>query len=730
MPDLVFEIGTEEMPAGAIADALAQLADKADAGLTSARLAPQCVETFGTPRRLVVLAQGLPNHQPDEKRVVRGPAKSVAYDSAGRPTGAAIGFAKKQGIPVEQLDTVTVNGAEYVQARVLDSGRAAEDVIGPILADAMKALTFPKLMRWGGQREGGMRFVRPIRWLLCLLDDKVVPVEVAGIRSGRETWGHRFLAPGQFDVGEALDLFQMLHKAGVMLDQDERKQGIVAQGNALAAEIGGRVPWDEGLLEENVFLVEWPTALRGSFDPAYLELPRPVLVTAMKKHQRFFPVENQEGRLLPHFVSIRNGGEENLDIVREGNERVLTARFADAQYFYAQDRDKKLDDMSTQLGRLVFQEKLGTTAQKRDRVVLLMSALADSLEMGPKPKERALRAASLCKADLVSRMVIELPALQGVMGREYAILEGEDAEVSDAIAQHYQPKFAGDSVPGSPLGRMLAIADRLDTLVGYVGIGVIPTGSSDPYGLRRAAQGVVQILADEADMPSLGEMEVCAAQAYDQVNGLDFPLDPLCNDLAALFSQRISALLEERGVRYDLVDAALSGGSIYSTLVHATVTRGETLQALSADANFSATTQAAARVANILRSVPSGRDEPSVQGKEAIHGSQAHSVERAVSMLEQLSRRIDRSLLQVGSELCLFDEAQALLSDVAHRAATYDYAGLYRELDRLRRPVNAFFDDVMVMVDDPRLRANRLALLALVDTLYKMLADFTKVVVA
>jgi len=732
MPDLVFELGTEEMPAGAIADALEQLGARVGSGLGAARLAPEKVETFGTPRRLVALAQGVPDRQPDQEREVRGPAKSVAFDAAGKPTGAAIGFAKKQGVGVEQLEVIHVNGAEYVQARVRDTGRPAEEVIGPILADIAKGLAFPKLMRWGDQSEGGMRFVRPIRWLLCLLDDRVVPMEIAGIESGRLTRGHRFLAPGEFEIGEALDLFQMLHTAGVMLDPEERKRGIVAQANALAAEAGGRIPWDEGLLEENVFLVEWPTALRGDFDPAYLELPRPVLVTAMKKHQRFFPIEDAEGRLLPHFISIRNGGEDHLDVVREGNERVLTARFADAKYFFAQDRNTSLDEMAGELSRLVFQEKLGTIAQKRDRLVSLVGTLADSLELGAEQKLRAVRAASLCKADLVSRMVIELPALQGIMGREYALLQGEPADVAVAIAEHYQPRSASDSVPASPLGRLLAVADRLDTLVGYVGIGVMPTGSSDPYGLRRAAQGVVQILADEPEMGSLVEMEAQAAQAYDHVNGLDFPLDPLCNDLATLFDQRISALLEERGVRYDLIDSALSGGSVYSTLVYATVKRGETLQSLSEDPNFVPTTQAAARVANILRSASSGgsADGAPVPGKEAIHGGQAHSVERAVSLLEQLSRRVDRSLLQEGSETRLLNEARALLPDAARRAAAYDYTGLYRELDRLREPVNAFFEDVMVMVEDAAIRSNRLALLSLVDALYKTLADFTKVVVA
>lgn len=730
MPDLVLEVGTEEMPAGAIEAALEQLRAGVEKGLADLRLPAQSVTVYGTPRRLIAFAAGVPARQADQEREVRGPAAAVAFGPDGKPTGAALGFAKKQGVAVEALKRQRVGEAEYVMARVRDVGRPAGDVLGPMLADVVKGLFFPKMMRWGDQREGGLRFVRPIRWILCLLDANVVPTEVAGVHSGRQTRGHRFLSPDSFDVPEAPDLFQMLRLAGVMVDPQERRAAIVAQAEALAAEVGGRVPWDEALLEENVHLVEWPTALRGGFDPAYLELPRPVLVTAMKKHQRFFPVEDGTGKLLPYFISVRSGGDEGLDIVREGNERVLTARFADASYFFAQDRETPLDKMAEELDRLLFQEKLGTMAHKRARLVLLAGALADSLGLDLAEKSNAVRAASLAKADLVSRMVVELPALQGIIGGEYARMQGEPAEVADAIAEQYRPRSAGDALPTSRLGRLLAVADRLDTLVGYVGIGVLPSGSSDPYGLRRAAQGVIQILAEEPQMPPLVEMETQAAHAYQQVNDLDFPLDPLCNDLAGLFDQRMSALLEDRGVRYDLIDAALSGGSVFSTLVYATIQRGETLQQLAAGPSFVPTTQAAARVANILRSSGAAADGPPIPGKEGIHGGASHSVERAVSLLEQTARRVDGALLREPSEKALYDAASRLAPEVARRAAQYQFAELYRALDGLREPVTRFFDDVMVMVDDPAVRTNRLALLTFVDTEYKALADFTKVVVA
>jgi glycyl-tRNA synthetase beta chain len=727
MPDLLFELGTEEMPAGAIQAASEELRAKAMAGLSDVRLAPSSVEVFGTPRRLILMAHGVPDRQPDQEREVKGPAKSVAFDAEGKPTGAAIGFARKQGIAPEQLEVVSTPQGEYVQARVKDVGRPATEVLGEVLVEAVKSLYFPKKMLWG---EGATRFVRPVRWIVALLDDQVVPLEFAGVSSGRTSRGHRFLAQGEFEVPNAGAYLERARAAKVMTDPAERRAAIREQADRLAIEAGGAIPWDEGLLDENVWLVEWPTALRGNFDPEYISLPRPVLVTAMKKHQRFFPLEDASGNLLPHFIAIRNGGGDHLETVQKGDEWVLRGRFHDALYFYRHDRDVPLEQMADQLGRLVFQEKLGTMAEKRRRLELLVAALAEGAGLPTAQKAMAVKAASLAKADLVSQMVVELPALQGVMGREYALTAGLDPQVADAIAEHYLPRSANDAPPATALGKLLAVADRMDTLAGYVGIGIIPTGSSDPYGLRRAAQGVVQILAQEPEMQSLTGMMVHAAEVYRQVNGFDFPLDPLCNELAGIFDQRIAAYLEDRGVRYDLIAATLSGGSVYSTLVYGTVRRGETLQRLAADANFVPTVQAGARVANILRSADLDASASLVPGKEAIHGGSARSVERAVSLLESEARKVDRALLTEPSEQTLFDTAYRLVPEVAQKASAYQFDDLYRTLDRLREPVNAFFDDVMVMVEDVGVRNNRLVLLSLVDLLYKTLADFTKVVVA
>lgn len=717
MPTLAFEIGTEEMPANAVAQALDQLRERVEAGLRDVRLAPTSVEVCGTPRRLIVVAKGVPERQPDETREARGPARSVAYAPDGKPTGAAIGFAKKQGVPVEELGIVATAQGEYVCARVTDLGKPAEEVIGDVLQAAMKTLAFPKNMRWG---EGGTRFVRPIRWLLCLLDDRAVPVSFAGVDAGRLSRGHRYLAPAEFEVPHAEQLVELLSAAYVNVDAENRRAQIRRQADALASELGGSVPWDDALLDENVWLVEWPTVLRGSFDAAYLDLPRPVLVTAMKKHQRFFPVESPDGKLLPAFISVRNGGDEHLDIVRDGNERVLAARFADARHFLEQDRASSLDEMAGKLSRLVFQEKLGTMAEKRARLQSIVGELADLL-LPAERREAALRAASLCKADLTSQMVIELPALQGIVGREYARAAGEDAEVCEAIAEHYLPKSAGDAGPATRLGTLCSIADRIDTLVGYVAQGILPSGSGDPYGLRRAAHTLVQVLAEDETLPSAHWLQAAALRAYEKVNDLQFDAEKLRADLGGLLAQRTSAWLQEREVRYDLIDAALGARLPDAGDVWATGRRGLALQNLNSDAAFVPTVQAAARTSNILRSakvaVPSGVLD--VRGAEVVGAA-----------LEGLRAEVNAAGLAEPSERALLDAAVRIAPDVAVCAAAGEFERLYGVLAGLVEVIDKFFVDVMVMAEDAEVRRNRLALLAYVEALYRSLADFTQVVVA
>jgi glycyl-tRNA synthetase beta chain len=710
------------MPAGAIAQALEQLRDEATARLEQERLSATKVEVFGTPRRLILRAENVPSRQPDQEREVRGPARSVAFDAAGKPTGAAIGFARKQGIPVESLEIIGTPQGEYVQARVTDLGRPAHTVLGEVLAEIIRNLTFPKLMRWG---ENKARYVRPLRWIVALLDSELIPMEILGVESDRVSRGHRTLSPDSFTLNHAEDLLVQLPARFVMYDPAERRRRIREQADALAREAGGVIPWDEGLLEENVYLVEWLTVFQGKFDRAFLELPRPALVTAMKKHQRYFPVQNAQGMLLPCFIAVRNGNTEHLDIVREGNERVLTARFSDARFFYQHDREVPLEQMAEKLGRLIFQEKLGTMAQKRERLERLAQAIAEARGLKEEERSLAVRAARLCKADLVSQMVVELPALQGIMGREYALAAGEDPRVADAIAEHYLPRSAGDALPVSLTGSLLAVADRLDTLVGYVGLGILPSGSSDPYGLRRAAQGLTQLLARDTEMPALTELFLDSARIYAQVNGETFDLPKLHDDLRGLCDQRVEAFLQERGVRYDLIDATLEGGGIYRSLVCGTVRRAETLRIVAQESDFVPNVQAAARTSNILRAagVP-------LLTAPLSPGGASRTQPRLQEALTEEAAKISPERLQEPREIALYETATRLIPEVARLTTAYEYAALYRALDSLRETVNAFFDHVMVMAKEEELRVNRLALLHLVDSLYRTLADFTKVVIA
>ncbi len=727
MPDLVFELGTEELPANACESALEQLRAAVEAKLMAARLPAVSVQVFGTPRRMIVLATGVPPRQPDLAKEAKGPSRSAAYDANGNPTGAAIGFAKKQGIAVESLGILISQQGEYVVARVVEQGKPSIEVLGAVLEEAVESLNFPKMMRWG---DGAVRFARPVRWILALLDSAVVPVEIAGIKSGRKSRGHRFLSPDEFEVSNTSEFLGKLRAAYVIYDPQERLESIRSQANRLAASLKGSIPWDEDLLNENNWLVEWPTALAGSFDAAYLELPRPVLTTAMKKHQRFFPLEDKQGNLLPKFIAVRSGGDRAIDVVREGNERVLSARFNDARFFYQQDRETPLAIIGEKLGRILFQEKLGTLAEKRWRLELLVRAAVESLGWNADEKEKAARAATLCKADLASHMVAEIPALQGIVGREYALSSGEDPEVADAIAEHYKPKSAGDSIAETRLGKLLALVDRLDTLVGYVGIGILPSGSSDPFGLRRAAHGAIQILADVPEMPPLHELQLHAAQAYREANNLEFNVDDMSKNLGGLFDQRMEAFLQDRGIRYDLIDAALSGGATSLMPVHAVVRRAEALRDLAGDPEFVPLVTVAGRVANILRGTDRGTDHTAVRGSDGYLGSETVVVESALRVLESKSRNVEQSLLDEPSERRLYAEANRRLPEIAGRAAEYDFQGLYRALIPLRPAVDKFFDDVLVMVEDPAVRDNRLALLRFVDALYKALADFTKVVMA
>ncbi len=488
----LLEIGTEELPGHDLVDALGQLKAAVPKLLGDLRLAYDEVYVSGTPRRLTVLVKGLASQQADEETVVKGPPADRAFDAGGAATPAAVGFARKYGLPVEALEVRQEGAARYVYAVVRRTGRPTPEVLAEALTGLVAGIKIGKTMRWNAS---GVAFSRPIRWFISLLGDAVIPFEYAGLIAGRTTRGSRAEGSPELEVASA-DAYQALIAAHhIIVDRDARQAAINAQIGALAAEVGGVIPDDPGLLDEVTDLVEQPTAIRGSFAKDYLRLPKEVLITVMKKHQRYFPVVDAAGKLLPHFITVRNGGAEHAGVVRAGNEGVIRARYADAEYFFKADSAHKLEHFTPRLATLTFQEKLGSMLDKTYRLERLAPAVGQMLGLSAVDLATTARAAALCKSDLATQMVVELTSLQGIMGREYARMSGEPDAVADAIFEHYLPRSQGDTLPRTRPGLALGIANRLDSLVGLFAVGLAPTSSADPFGLRRDALGLVQALA-------------------------------------------------------------------------------------------------------------------------------------------------------------------------------------------------------------------------------------------
>jgi glycyl-tRNA synthetase beta chain len=696
--DLLLEIGCEELPATFVAPALAQLEAQFREKFGAVKLwdaaSGGTVRTYGTPRRMVIHAGGVAARQPDETVTVKGPAQNIAFDADGKPTPAGLGFARKNNIAPEEL--TVVDG--YVQISVTRPGRPAIEIAAELLPAIARALTFPKAMRWGS---GKLRFARPIRWILALLDEEVIPFSIEHVPAGRKSRGHRFLAPQEFDVPDIRSYFNLIGQHSVLIDPTVRRSLILTETRKLALDEGGTAVIDDDLLDENVFLTEYPTAVLGSFATEYMALPRPILVTAMRKHQRYFPVTDSAGELLPRFIAIRNGGGEYLDTVRAGYEHVLSARFNDAKFFLDLDTQTPLSAKIEGTKKIVFQEKLGSVYQKSQRLGVLLAE--SGLATGATDEERAelMRAAELCKADLASEMVKELPALQGVVGADYAGRDGEPEAVCKAIVEHYMPKGAGEALPVSPAGLRLAIADRVDTLIGYLGIGIMPSGSSDPFALRRAAAGLVALLATSAELPPLRFLFDAAWAAYQHQ---EIPLteahDTAYANFVTLVSQRLDAALDEAGVRYDLRDAALSVP--FSTVFEAD-SRAAALQAAADTDDFRNALAAATRIGNILRFAQ--------KEKLAISAGAPHA-----------------DLFEHDAERNLWNAWTATELAYNSARAVRDWKSALHGLANLRVPTDAFFDSVMVISDDTARRDNRLALLARLREAFDHLADFDKVV--
>jgi glycyl-tRNA synthetase len=558
---LLLEIGTEELPPGDLDDAVAQLRETAPEMLNEARIDYDDLRVLGTPRRLSVLVEGLAPRQRPVEEEVKGPPAQIAFDEGGQPTRAAEGFARSQGVTLDELETKEMDGGEYVVAVRREEGSPTFALLPELLAGLIADLHFRQSMRWN---ETGITFSRPIRWLVALLGETEVPLQYAGVTSGRTSRGPRSEGSVPFEIDGADDYRALLGEHHVMADVDERRAFIKEEAEALANTVGGHIPEDRELLDEVTNLVEHPNPFLGEFEERYLTLPEEVLVAVMKKHQRTFPLFEEDGEMLPYFIGVRNGGDEHLDIVRHGNEEVIRARFADAAFFYEEDTAQPLEDFLPRLDTLAFQEELGSVLDKTKRLEQLVEELAPMVELNAEEVELAQRAAHLAKADLATQMVVEHTSLEGVMGREYALESGESEEVAQAIYEHYLPRSAADALPESEVGLTVGLADRLDSLAALFAIDLIPTGSADPYGLRRDALGIVQnLLAHELSFSvRLGLREaghLLPVEASDEAlaEALDFVVE------------RLRGVLRDEGYPYDVVDAVLAerGHDPYRALV-------------------------------------------------------------------------------------------------------------------------------------------------------------------
>ncbi|MGQ9515872.1 MAG: glycine--tRNA ligase subunit beta [Anaerolineae bacterium] len=679
---LLLEIGVEELPPSDLRAALSQLERGVPAMLADARLRHGAVRVTGTPRRLVVYVEDVAPRQPDEEEEIKGPPAQVAFDADGRPTPAAQGFARSQGVPVEALEVRHEGKKRYVVARVRRTGQPAGVVLADTLPKLVAGLNFDMGMRWN---QSSVSFSRPIRWYVALLGGDIIPFEYAGVRAGRHSRGLRAFGAPALEIPSAGEYFRIMASQSILVDRDQRRQTILKQTARLAEEVGGRVPDDPDLLDEVTDLNECPHAIRGDFDPTFLELPAEVLIAVMKKHQRYFPVvDAATGKMLPHFIVIANGHGLDEGLVRAGNEEVLRARFTDARFFYQADTSRKLEDFLPRLETLTFQERLGSMRDKSRRLERLVPILADELGLGQEERAVAVRAAYLSKADLATQMVIEMTSLQGIMGREYALHSGEPPAVAQAIFEQYLPRWAGDVLPQTPPSVVLALADRLDSLIGLFAIGLVPSGSADPFGLRRAALGLVQIIIEHR-LPLSLHWALRQAASLLPVECPDEALEA-CREFIL---GRLRGLLQEQGLRYDVVEAALAG---------------------SGDAPYRAW-----QVARELQEWVQREDWPQILAAYSrcvriVRGQPAEYPLRPELLAEPASQTLYRAYQRCLEELSPDGGMDAF----------------FRAFIPMIEPINRFFDDILVMTEEQALREARLGLLQRIAALPAHLADLSK----
>ena len=677
--DLLFEIGAEEIPAGFMPNILGQLKQLAETKLNDAHLPFESIATYGTPRRLALIVKGLADTSAEISERHKGPSASIAYDADGNATKAAIGFARGKGLDV--ADLVVEDG--YIYAETKTAGVPAKDIVTDMLPQLITGLNFPKSMHWGNL---DAKFVRPVRWLVALLDEEVIPVEFATVKSGNVTRGHRFLGADEITIKNASSYVDTLKENFVMVDQDARRELISKQLHDIAASKNASIVWDDDLLEEINYLVEWPTALCGGFEESYLALPDAAIITPMKDHQRYFPLVDQDGKLLPMFLTVRNGSDHSIEVVQAGNERVLRARLDDAKFFFNEDRKKPLIDRQDGLTKIVFQEGLGNLADKTERLLKLGRVFGEECGLHEDAAVVLERATELAKTDLTTGMVTEFTELQGVMGKEYALLDGESPEVAEAIFEQYLPRFAGDVLPQTEAGKVLSIIDKVDNIVATFSRGLIPTGSQDPYALRRQTIGILNILLGSEWNISLrpifkASMELLNVPAEKQ--------DELLDQVEEFFTLRLKNIFLDREVPHHVINLLLSNNEL-----------------------------SVADVEGLVNALLANRIDEDVELVQAYT--------RMYNLVKDVEYTgVNSDLLKEDAEKALF-EAASKASEVSSAAwEAGDYDAVVAVPATLVPSINKFFEDVMVMDKDEAIKANRLQLVRLAYSVMAIIGDIS-----
>lgn len=677
--DLLFEIGAEEIPAGFMPNILGQLKTLAETKLNDAHLPFESIATYGTPRRLALIVKGLADTSAEISERHKGPSASIAYDADGNPTKAAIGFARGKGLDV--ADLVVEDG--YIYAETKTAGVPAKDIVTDMLPQLITGFNFPKSMHWGNL---DAKFVRPVRWLVALLDEEVIPVEFATVKSGNVTRGHRFLGADEITIKNAASYVDTLKENFVMVDQDARRELISKQLHDIAASKNASIVWDDDLLEEINYLVEWPTALCGGFEESYLALPDAAIITPMKDHQRYFPLVDQDGKLLPMFLTVRNGSDHSIEVVQAGNERVLRARLDDAKFFFNEDRKKPLIDRQDGLTKIVFQEGLGNLADKTERLLTLGRVFSEECELHEDARVVLERATELAKTDLTTGMVTEFTELQGVMGKEYALLDGESPEVAEAIFEQYLPRFAGDVLPQTEAGKVLSIIDKIDNIVATFSRGLIPTGSQDPYALRRQTIGILNILLNSEWNISLRPIIV------ESMNLLNVPAekqDELLGQVEEFITLRLKNIFLDREVPHHVIDLLLSNNEL-----------------------------SVADAEGLVKALLANRIDENVELVQAFT--------RMYNLVKDVTYTgVDESLLKEDAERALYEAATKASEASIDAWDNNDYDAVVAVPATLVPAINTFFEDVMVMDKDEAIKANRLQLVRLAYSVMAIIGDIS-----